>query len=184
MGISCRRGLWTAREQQGRESQGISTLEREVSSSPKNWRSVLWVIILGRQWESQKQVAFSRLKFQSHSFNFYLWSVFAIHVFPILLPSSWGDPSHSSFCGLSAPVRQFQSETVQNSETLAVSQGHLEHLYAKCVVQVGSTLHKILFDFLFLGSVFSCWLRAGREALAILCRTFVHFLSSWSKGDQ
>lgn len=71
------------------------------------------MIILDWWWEDQKQVNFSRLNFSSHSFNFYLWPGLGIHVFSILLPSSWGDPSHSSFCGLSASVRQFHGETAK-----------------------------------------------------------------------
>lgn len=60
--------------------------------------------------EEQKEVSFSRLNFPSYSFNFYLWPGLAIHVFPFLLPSSWEDPSPSSFWGLSASVRRFHSE--------------------------------------------------------------------------
>lgn len=95
---------------QGQKSEDISNLEREVSSRTKNWWYVLLVIILDWRWEEQKEVSFSRLNFPSYSFNFYLWPGLAIHVFPFLSPSSWEDPSHSSFWGLSASVRQYHSE--------------------------------------------------------------------------
>lgn len=179
MGEVCTRELWSLREEQAtlgpqeRKSKDISTLEGEVRSRPENWCSILLVIILVWWWEEQEQVSFSRLNFPSHSFNFYLWPGLAVHVFPILLPSSWGDPSHPSFCGLSASVRQFYSETLQSGKTLNASQGHQEHLNAKCMERVGSTLYYILCDFLlFSGSVFFCWLRVGRETPAIICSLF------------
>ena len=92
----------------GQQNKDISSLEGEVSSRTKNWCFVLSVIVMGCWWEEQKQESFSRLNFPSHSFNFYLWPGLAVHVFPILLLSSWENPSSSSFSDLSASVNNLE----------------------------------------------------------------------------
>ena len=130
-------GPWAAQ-------QNISILQREVRSRTKNWCSILLVIVLGCWWEEQKQESFSRLNFPSHSFNFCLWPGLAIHtVFSIPLLSSWEDPRTLPSVAylLLLIIWKFYSKTVWNGETLKCISSHAEHLYARCVVQVGNTLH-------------------------------------------
>lgn len=66
-------------------------------------------------------------------YSFYLWPGLAVLGFPILLPSSREElhPFHSSFCGLSALVREFHREdrqTGKHYEACRIS--HLHHLHS------------------------------------------------------